>query len=393
VAQGAIGEKMKKRVAIILSVIIAATLLSACASAADQNRANESMMTGISSSDPMSPQRGPQPENQSTGGALYDREDIDYSTAYEYTASGSGIVGFTMPVVEGFAEKIIYNVYADIETVNFDDSIVRVNALIVSYNAFIEDSNVSGRNYASQHYGWTDYRSADYTIRVPKEHLDTIIGNLDGIGNVTFVSRNATNITSQFIDTQSRLNSLKVEEERLLDMLSKAEDVPALIMIEERLSHVRYQIESLTTTLRTWQNLVDYSTLTLRIREVEQYTERTEIHRTYWEQIGDGFSSTMKSVGRFFMDFFKWLIVSAPVLIILAVIGVAVFIFTKAKLKASAKKRANKPKPAPYQYPPVYGQSYAAPQTEQKYAAPQTEQNYTAPPTEQPSTEESVKPE
>ena len=37
----------------------------------------------------------------------------------------------------------------------------------------------------------------------------------------------------------------------------------------------RYQIESLTTTLRTWQNQVDYSTLTLWITEVKTLTEQT----------------------------------------------------------------------------------------------------------------------
>jgi len=295
-----------------------------------------------------------------------DYKDSDYvSYSGSGTAAGESIAGFTSPVVEGFAEKIIYTVFADIETVKFDETIAGVNTLIANYSAFIENSSISGRNHASQFYGWSDYRTAHYTIRVPKGYLDAMTGGLESIGNVLQINSNASNITSQFIDTQSRLNSLKIQEERLLDMLSKAEDVPDLIMIEERLSHVRYQIESLTTTLNAWQNQVDYSTLTLYIREVEQFTERTEIHRTYWQQIGDGFMSTMRSVGRFFMNFFKWLIVSAPVLVILAVIAVATLIIVRKALKSKAKKKASSPKPAsPYQYPPTYGHNYAAPPTE-----------------------------
>ena len=362
---------MKKRIAVLLCVILATALLAACAGASDHSRPNEAVMFGASNaSAPMAPQRT---QDFAMLGLMmeaagYGFDDIDSSMFYESSreAAGSGIAGFASPDIEGFAEKIIYSVHANIEAVRFDETIAGINALIASYNAFIENSSVSGRNHASQSSGRIEYRNAHFTIRVPKEHLDAMTASLDGIGNVTHTNRNATNITAQFIDTQSRLNSLIVEQERLLEMISQAEDVPALIMIEERLSHVRYQIESLTTTLRSWQSQVDYSTLTLSIREVERYTEGPD--RSYWQQIGDGFTSTMRGVGRFFMDLFRWLIVSAPVLVLLAVVAVLITIIVRKRIKTIAKKRASKPKPAPYQYPPVYGQNYAAPT-----AAPLTE--------------------
>jgi len=303
------------------------------------------------------------------------------STSLSNTA-GSGIAGLSSPAVEGFAEKIIYSVFADIETVKFDETIAGVNAMITIYGAFIENSSISGQSYNSRHYGWHDYRFASFTIRVPKENLDAMAGYLDNLGYVTQFSSNAMNITSQFIDTQSRLNSLALEEERLLDMLSNAGDLSDLIILEERLSSIRYQIESITSTLKNWQTQVDYSTLTLNIREVEQYTERVEIHRSYWQQIGDGFMSSMRGVGRFFMDLFKWLIVAAPVLAILAAIAIVIIIIVRKKIKSIAKKNASMPKPPPYQYPPVHGQGYAAPPTGQGTATPPTGQNYAAPPTE-----------
>jgi len=356
---------MKKRISIILCAILAAALLTACAGAADHSAPMAAPM---------------QMELQTSMGMYWEAAGLELADADFSMQSGSGagtagesIAGNTAPDIEGFAEKIIYNVHAEVETVKFEETITGVNNMIASYNAFIENSSISGQNYASQFSGRRDYRSAHFTIRVPKEHLDAMTGRLDGIGNVTYINSNATNITSQFIDTQSRLNSLAVEEERLREMLSKAEDIPDLIMIEERMSHVRYQIESLTSILKNWQNQVDYSTLTLSIREVEQYTERPELNRSYWQQIGDGFMSTMRGVGRFFMNFFKWLIIAAPVLVILAVIAVVTTIIVRRKLKDMAKKKANTPKPPPYQYPPVYGQNYTAPPTNQA-VGDQTEQ-------------------
>jgi len=359
---------MKKRTIVLLCAVLATTLLAACASGA----ADSAQPAGIMRISGETGTSAPQMQaslNMSSELADHAGGDLENNTSMQFRAgsdaAGSGIAGITAPVVEGFAEKIIYSVFANIETVKFDETIAGVNALIVAYNAFIENSSISGQNLASQFYGWTDYRTAHFSIRVPKENLTAMTGRLDDLGNVLHVSSNATNITSQFIDTQSRLNSLSVEEEQLLVLLSKADDVPDLIMIHERLSHIRYQIESLTSTLKNWQNQVDYSTITLSITEVEHYTERVEIHRSYWQQIGDGFMSTMRSVGRFFMNFFKWLIVSAPVLVILAVIAIATLIIVRKKLKSLAKKKANAPKSPPlYQYPPAYGQNYAAPPQE-----------------------------
>jgi len=279
-----------------------------------------------------------------------------YDTASELNEQ-TGITPINAPVTEGMSEKIIYSVYADIETMQFDETIDMVYKLLEIYNGFIESSSVSGVNYASRFYGWEEYRYAHFSLRVPKEQLNAMTGSLELLGNVTNLNSNADNITSQFYDTQSRLNSLKAQEERVLAMFRDAEDIPDLIAIEERLGEIRYQIESLTTILNNWQGQVDYSTLTISIREVELFTEIVQTNRTYWEQIGDGFMSTIRGVGRFFMDLFKWLIVSAPVLVILLVIAIAAFIIVRRVNRNIKKKQKNKPaKPVinPYAqgYPP-----------------------------------------
>jgi len=329
---------MKKNIMILLLTILAVMLLAACGGAPEA-----AVMWATNDSYDAAPQAAPMPEYEESimfdEDYGYDYTDAEFIAASE--AAGGCITPVNVPVTEGFAEKIIYSVYADIETMQFDETIDRVYRLLESYGAFIESSNVSGVNYETRFHGWNEYRYAYFSLRVPKNHLNAMTANLESLGNVINLNSSAENITSQFFDTQSRLNSLTVQEERLLDMLSKAEDVPDLIAIEERLGDVRYQIESLTTTINNWQNQVDYSTVTLSIREVEQFTEQTQIHRTYWQQIGDGFMSTIRGVGNFFMNFFKWLIVSAPVLVILAGIAVVAVLIVKRKMHFF-KKKSNK---------------------------------------------------
>ena len=166
-----------------------------------------------------------------------------------------------------------------------------------------------------------------------------MINDFSGIGNVTEQRDWAENITEQFYDSQSRLNTLKVEEERLLAMLEKADNVTDMIDLEARLSEVRYNIESVTSRLRNWQNQVDYSTVTVNITEVKELTTIVEPQRTYWEEIGDGLAASLRGVWSFLKGAFKWLIVALPVLAILGVIAVITIVIIKLATRSSRKKR------------------------------------------------------
>ena len=342
---------MKKTIAILLVMILAISMLTACGGSKSSNSYDgasggsssgsapssapavmreelgiydyadaEVYYTGNNGGDGAAPMEAPIPMPEDPGSAI-GADQVDTSTAQQTETSG------------GLSEKIIYTANADIEAVNFDETIEKVYDLIGLNGAFIESSYIGGRNYAQSYYGYQTYRSANFVLRVPKDRFETVTGNLDILGNVTSLQTNAENITAQFLDTESRLSSYRIQEERLLAMLEKSDTVADMITIESRLAEVRYSIESLTSTLKNWQNQVDYSTLTLYIHEVENFTETVPIQQTYWQQIGTGLQSTTKSVGRFFTNLFKWIIVNLPVLIILAIIAAAIVIFVRRKIR------------------------------------------------------------
>lgn len=331
---------MKKVVFAVICVMVFVMALAGC-SADDHGEAdNEWTLANLTSGEMQARSAVDAPmamPAEDWDDAVWDMPEAEYSIAL---GGDAGIAPVSAPAPGGMAEKIIYTVNAEIETVNFDESIAMVNTLMQSYGAFVENSSISGINHAAQFHGWQTFRSAWFTLRVPVQNLNAMSTSLDRIGNVTHLGNHATNITTQFIDTQSRLNSLTIQEERLLDMLRRAEDVPDLIAIEERLGDVRHQIESLTTTINNWQNQIDFSTITLNIWEVEQYTEQPLIHRSYWERIGDGFMATIRGIGNFFMNLFMWIIIAAPVLVILGAIAVATLLIVRWKIRSHKKNKA-----------------------------------------------------
>ena len=257
--------------------------------------------------------------------------------------SGTGVSNLLdHPATADSSDKIIYSAWVDLETLDFDQSLKDVYALIDRCGGFLENADVSGTDYSSQFHGYKNYRSANFTIRVPKAQFSQLLDSLGSIGNVTYTSTQAENITSQFTDTESRLAMYKTEEERLLAMLEKADTVEDMILIESRLSDVRYNIESLTTQLNNWQKQVDYSTVTLHLNEVAKLTEEIPVQRSYWEQVGDSLKSVLTATGNFFKDFLRIFIAALPILFICAVITGLVLVIVFSARRARKKRHAAK---------------------------------------------------
>ena len=265
---------------------------------------------------------------------------------YGYTASGgSGMVQYaTSETGEGDSvradtyDKIIYSGSANVETVRFDETVEQVYQLISRYGGFLESSYVTGRDYSSQYYNRYSYRNAEFVIRVPRESFNAIRGELDSLGSVTYSSVEAQNITSAYRDTESRLSTYRVEEERLLDMLKKAEYVEDMLNIEDRLASVRYQIESLTTTLINWDSKINYSTLRLSVQEVKELTEEKPIAHTFGDDLLAGIRDSLEWLGEAGKNIAIFIASAIPLLIIPAVIVVVVILVIRSHRR---KKRKN----------------------------------------------------
>ena len=117
---------------------------------------------------------------------------------------------------------------------------------------------------------------------------------------------------------ESRKKALEVEQERLLSLLEKAETVEDIIVIETRLSEVRYELESYGSQLRTYDNKVDYSTVNIDIREVERVTPVAE--ESVWDRIKNGVGESIYDILRDIKNFVIGFIIDLPYIIVWAII-------------------------------------------------------------------------
>lgn len=274
-------------------------------------------------------------------GTSYGGKTADNNMAYPEEAprdEAGAIVGgngtFTSASGVQRQDKIIYKVSMEVETKEFDILIDSINEKIDELEGYVESSNVSGRSY-----NYYDLRRGRIVARIPKDSLKSFTDNISDIANVINSTSDTENVTLQYVDIESRKKSLEIEQERLWALLEKEETIEDIITLESRLSSIRYELQNYESTLRSFDNQVEYSTVTLSIYEVERTSPTTEEVKTVGNRIKTGFSDTMYNISEGLKNFAVWFVVNLPYIIIWAVIiAVAVLVSKKIIKKARIKE-------------------------------------------------------
>lgn len=332
---------MKKTFALLLSVLMLLSLC-ACGSSGNYQKAESAAGSYYTSAPMEAPaamaDEGYWAESEEAYGGFSSNE-----LRVEKTAGSSNLAAEEKPAID--PEKIIYSASATVETTEFDQTLERLQVMIDQIGGFIESSSVSGNNYYSSSRGYGSNRSASYTLRVPSQRFQELMNGLSTLGNVPYSNTYSENITARYYDVQSRLNAYRTQEERLLEMMEQAETVTDLITIEDRLTELRYEIESLQSSLNNWDRQVSYSTVSLSINEVTVYTPEAKM--SYAQQLGLAIRSGLQGTADFFSGLLLWLLEALPALIVLAVIVFVIVLIVKKSVKKSREKKLRQqPRPA-----------------------------------------------
>ena len=276
---------------------------------------------------------------EETAAAMY--PDEEYSMVG--SPYGSGITTEAdASVVEN--RKLIRTLYLTLETETYTELLDGITQRVNSCGGYIESMNADTR-YAS------DNRYASMTIRIPVTQLEAFVGEVAEISNVVQRSESTEDVTLSYVDMETHRDALEIEQERLLALLENADNLTDILEIESRLTDVRYELERMESQLRTYDNLIDYATVYLDISEVQVLTPTEE--KGFWEEIGDGFINSMKSVWEFLKEAFAFLIVALPyLLLIAAIVGINLLIVLLCVRGGKKRARRRREKAEMNQQPP-----------------------------------------
>lgn len=252
----------------------------------------------------------------------------------EEAVKGQG--GQDAPQVQDENRKLIKNVNMEVETEEFDTLLSRVEQKVNSLGGYVESSyTYNGSGYYS-----SNNRNASMTIRIPAQKLDDFLSEVAENSNVISRNDSVTDVTLQYVDMESHKKALLAEQDRLLELMEQVETIEDIITLESRLSEVRYQIESMESQLRTFDNQVSYSTIYLNINEVTKLTPAKE--QSTWEKISTGFVESLYGVGTGILNFLIRLIINLPYLVVWAVVILIIILIVKAIRKSMRKRKEKK---------------------------------------------------
>lgn len=271
-------------------------------------------------------------------------------TAESYAAATQGgdsdLAIETSPLQPQDGRKVIVTTNITLQTLAFDKTCEDIKQAVQTAKGYTAESEFYAEGTGSH--------NARYVFKIPVESYDAFIEAAGQTGNIFSFTEQSEDITATYVDIEARLNALRTQESSLLTLMEQATSLDDIIKLQEQLTTVRYEIESYTAQLRTYDQLIAYCTVTIHIQEVVEYEEPAP--ETYGSRVSQAFSDMWRNTVLFAQNFSLLLIAAIPLIIVaLLVLFIVLLVQKKRRKKAPAKQ--NMPTPAP----PVYNANLQSP--------------------------------
>jgi ABC-type multidrug transport system fused ATPase/permease subunit len=253
-------------------------------------------------------------------------------------AAGTGADAANVPAVD---KLIVRNKTLRIEVGKVPDAVAAIRALATKEGADISQLQVATSSDEPVYRPMTDgSTSADsgplqayVVVRVPAGKYAAFIEEAAKLGTVRYQAESTDDVTQQHIDLKARLENLRAQEVRLREFFAKAKNVTEMLQIENELSRVRGEIESLAAQVAYLERQAAMATVTIELSEPKALVRPSGID---WG-VGTAFTNSVRA----FVGTLNVLIVLlGPALAIGLFFVLPVVLIVRAVMRASRRRAA-----------------------------------------------------
>lgn len=234
--------------------------------------------------------------------------------------------------------KMIYTADMELETQDFDTASSAISQITEELGGWFENRQLtqSGSRYLF------------CTIRVPAENFSAFLERAGAAAHMVSRNEDKQDISETYYDSEARLATQLTKLDRLQALLAQAATMEDIIELETAISDTELEIEYLTGTLRHYDSLVSYSTVTLRLREVYRLSGEEEVPATFGQRLSAALSLGLSRGIADFEDFViglarNWMTLAVWLMVI--AIAAAVLLRRLKRRKANAQKMVPPPPP------------------------------------------------
>lgn len=171
--------------------------------------------------------------------------------------------------------------------------------------------------------------SVTLTLRIPADKFTATLDELTDLGRDVSVETQASDVTTETQDLDARIGALSASVDRLLALLSTAQDTSVLVELETAISDRQGELDSLQSQRRYLADQVTMSTLTLTL--LSEADAPGETPQTFWDALVAG----VASLGAFFSGAFLVLGYALPWLAAVALGVLIVLLIVRRRRKAA----------------------------------------------------------
>lgn len=340
-------KRTKRIMVVFLALVLTAGIMAGC-SAKKTDTATATAPGSASMADVNTVYSGKADRNASAY-----QEAEGYSNEYkaaQYAADGIIGTGFS-----GSYDSTVSNAALDIlaqrKVIRNANLSVEVDDFYASYGAL--QTMIKGIGYVSESNIHRDYYTYDgerkaritgeITIRVAARHFDDILTDIKGLGEVIDDRIYSTDVTDQYFDTEGRLKVLKIEYEFLEEYMKSLKTPEDIFKTRMRMTELQSEIEKLTGTLNKWDDLVELSTIYVKITEKYPDSMYEKKEYTYWDRVANAFKESVAGVVEALGNLLIFIIQAIPTLVVLGIFGLIAYRIYK-KIVSKRESRNSKSK-------------------------------------------------
>jgi Domain of unknown function (DUF4349) len=142
----------------------------------------------------------------------------------------------------------------------FDQAVEEARSIAAGLGGFVVSSTESRDPGAK-------ITTGTLVLRVPGNAYSDAMRRLGDIGTVTGRDESGKDVSAEFVDLEARKRHLEAVETQLLNLLQRADNVPAALAVQAKLNDVQLALEQVRGRLRYLEDQTAFATISVALRE------------------------------------------------------------------------------------------------------------------------------
>ena len=254
-------------------------------------------------------------------------------------ASGSAAQQVSPASLRAAQQPLARRASVALEVKNISQAVARVRATTAASDGIILAENIGTTDGTAPLAERSNVSATTYgeiTISVPSAKLDAVVADLASVGTVLRSTTSSDDVGSQIVDTQSRLETMRVSVARVRAFLDQAKGLDQVVALEAELTRRQSDLEALEAQLASLKDSVAMSPVQVSLTTQPEVVQPKKADTGFLAGLRSGWDAFTGSAA------VALTVVGAvlPFAVLLALVGVPVLVWLRRRRPLAAPPAA-----------------------------------------------------